>query len=52
MSPFKALYGWSCNTPINCSDPISRVSIGPDMLVEMEHEMQVIRKNLKVAQDR
>ena len=52
MSPFEALYGRSCNTPINWSDPVSRVLIGTDMLADMEQEMQVIKKNLNVAQGR
>jgi len=39
MSPFEALYGQSCNTPISWSDPVNRVLIGPNMLVEMEQEM-------------
>ena len=52
MSPFEALYGRSCNTPINWSDPISKVLIGLDMLADMEQEMQVIKKNLKAIEDR
>ena len=28
MSPFKALYGQICNTPISWSDPVNRVLIG------------------------
>ena len=52
MSPFEALYAWSCNTPINWSDPVNRVLIGPDMLAEMQHEMQVIKSNLKATQYR
>lgn len=36
MSPFKALYGWSCNTPISWNDLVSRVLIGLDILDEME----------------
>jgi len=32
MSPFEALYGWSCNTPVNWSDLVNRVLIGPDFL--------------------
>jgi len=53
MSLFEALYGKSCNnTPISWSDPVNRVLIGSDMLVYMEHEMQGIKKNPKVAQDR
>ena len=36
MSPFEAIYGWSCNTPISWIDLMNRVVIGPDMLAEME----------------
>ena len=36
MSPFEALYGWSCNTPISWSDPVNMVIIGTDMLADME----------------
>ena len=38
MSMFEALYGRSCNSPINWSDPMNRVLIGLDMLAEMEQE--------------
>jgi len=30
---------------------VKRVLIGPDILDEMEQEMQVIRRNLKATQD-
>jgi len=36
MSPFEAFYGWSYNTPINWSDSVSRVLIGPEMLADKE----------------
>eukprot|EP00253_Pinus_taeda_P023775 PITA_23775 len=52
MSPFEALCGQSCNTPISLSDSVNRVLIEPDMLADMEHEMQVIKNNLKAAHDR
>ena len=52
MSLFKAIYAWSCNTPISWIDPVNMVLIGPNMLVDMEQEMQVIKKNLKEAKDR
>ena len=52
MSSFKALYGLSCNNPISQSDLMNRVLIGPDMLAEVEQEIQVIKMNLKEAQDR
>lgn len=49
MSLFEALYGRICNTPISWSDPVNKVLIGLDMLVDMEQEMKVINKNLKAA---
>jgi len=52
MSPFEALYGQSCNTPISWSDPVIRVLIGLNMFADMEQEMEVIKKNLKATQDR
>jgi hypothetical protein len=36
MSPFEALYGRPCNTPVRWSNPIKNISFGPDMLKEME----------------
>lgn len=47
MSTFEALYGRNCKTPISWRDPVNKVLIGPDMLAEMEQEMQVIKKNVK-----
>ena len=49
MSLFEALYGQSCNTHINWSDPINMLLIGLDMLKEMEQQVIQIKKNLKVA---
>ena len=51
MSPLKALYGKSCNTPINSSDLVNRVLIGLDMLVDNEQEMKVLKNNLKETQN-
>jgi hypothetical protein len=52
MSPFEVLYGRLCNTPVSWSNPVNRISIGPDMLKEMEHQVTQIKQNLKVAQNR
>lgn len=52
MILFEAIYRRSFNTPISCSVLINRVLIGLDMLAEMEQRILVIKKNLKVAQDR
>lgn len=51
ISMFEALYGQSCNTTIILSNLVNRVLRGPNMMVEMEQEMLVIKKNMKVAQD-
>ncbi len=52
MNPFEALYGRRCNTPISLDDPVNRVTIGLDMLKEMEQEVISIIQNLKEATDR
>ena len=52
MSPFEVLYGLPCNTPVSWSNPMNRVTIGPDMLKEMEQQVTQIKQNLKVPQNR
>jgi hypothetical protein len=52
MSPFEALYGRKCNTPVRCDNPADRVVVGLDILKEMEDQMIKIKHNLKVAKDR
>jgi hypothetical protein len=52
MSPFEALYGRKCNTPISWDNPADRAVVGPELLREMEEKMSKIKKNLKAAQDR
>jgi hypothetical protein len=52
MSPFKALYGRKCNTPVSWDNPADRVVDGPELLKEMEDQMMKIKHNLKVVHDR
>jgi hypothetical protein len=52
MSPFEELYGRKCNIPINWDNLVEWITLGPDMLTEMELEIENIKQNLKVAQDR
>jgi hypothetical protein len=52
MSPFEALYGRKCNTPVSWDSLADRAVIGLDLLREMEEKMIKIKQNLKVAQDR
>jgi hypothetical protein len=39
MIPFEALFSRQCKIPINWSNPVDRISIGPDMLKEMEQQV-------------
>ena len=52
MSPYEALYGRSCRTPVTWDSLVNRVVLGPELLKEMEQEVVKIRQKLKAAQDR
>jgi hypothetical protein len=52
MSPFEALYGRKCNTPVSWDNPTDRAVVGPEFLKEMEEKMIKIKKNLEVTQDK
>jgi hypothetical protein len=52
MSPFEALYGRRCRTPINWSESGERPFFGPDLVMEAEEHVKTIRENLCIAQSR
>ena len=52
MSPYEALYGRRCRTPVTCDNQVNRTVLGPKLLKEMEQEVVKIRQNLRAAQDR
>jgi len=52
MSPFEALHGRRCRTPVSWDNPVDRVIVGPEMLKDMEEQVVNIRQNLKIARDR
>ena len=52
MSPYEALYGRRCRTPVTWDNPVNRVMLGLELLKEMEQEVLKIRQNMKAAQDR
>ena len=52
MSPFEALYGRAYRTPLCWSEVGDRVLEGPEIVDETTQNIQVIKSNLKVAQDR
>jgi hypothetical protein len=52
MSPFQALYGRSCRTPLQWDQPGQKQVFGPDILLEAEENIKVVRENLKIVQSR
>eukprot|EP00253_Pinus_taeda_P032838 PITA_32838 len=52
MSPFEVMYGRKCRTPTSWGGPEDKLSLGPDMLKEMEEMVKRVCVNLKAAQDR
>ncbi|CAN6721100.1 unnamed protein product [Malus baccata var. baccata] len=52
MSPFEELYGRACRTPLCWLEVGERVLEGPEIVDETTQNIQVIKSNLKAAQDR
>jgi hypothetical protein len=52
MAPFEALYGRRCRTPLNWSQAGEREIFGPDLVLEAEEKVRVIKKNLEATQAR
>jgi hypothetical protein len=50
MSPFEALYGRSCRTPLNWSESGERWYFGPDIVIEAEKKVKMIQERLQTAQ--
>jgi len=49
MSPFEALYGRKCRTPLMWSEVGERALVGPALIKEPEERVAEIREKLKVA---
>ena len=52
MSPFEALYGRKCITPLMWSEVEERSLVGPALIKEAEERVAEIREKLKAAQSR
>ena len=52
MSPFEALSGRKCETPLMWSEVGERSYFGPECIREVEEQVAKIRENLKAAQSR
>jgi hypothetical protein len=50
MTPFEALYGRRCRTPLNWPEPGQKYFFRPNLVKEAEEKVQVIQQNLQVAQ--
>jgi hypothetical protein len=52
MSPFEALYGRRCRTPLFWNQTGESQVFGPEILKEAEKQVQTIKENLRAAQSR
>jgi hypothetical protein len=52
MSPFKVLYGRNCRTPLHWDQLSERQVFGPEILLEAEVNIRMVRENLKGTQSR
>ena len=52
VSPFEALYGRRCRTPLMLSEVGERSLFGLDMIKEAEEQVAKVRENLKATQSR
>jgi len=52
MSPFEALYGRKCRTPLMWSEVGEHSLVGPALIKEAEERVAEIREKLKAAQSR
>ncbi|WVZ80901.1 LOW QUALITY PROTEIN: hypothetical protein U9M48_028338 [Paspalum notatum var. saurae] len=52
MSPFQALYGRRCRTPLHWDQPREKQLFGPEIIENAERQVRMIRENLRIAQTR
>jgi len=52
MSLLKALYGKKCRGRTNWDNIVDNITLGPELLNEMEQAIIKIRHNLKISQDK
>ena len=52
MTPYKALYGRKCRTPVCWIELNKHKVIGPDLMKETEEKVRIIQQRLKASSDR
>jgi hypothetical protein len=50
MAPYEALYGCQCRTPLFWSQTGESQVFGPEVLKDVEKQVQMVHESLKVAQ--
>ncbi|WVZ93258.1 hypothetical protein U9M48_039253 [Paspalum notatum var. saurae] len=51
-SPFEALYGKRCRTPLFWNETGEKQVFGPDIIQDAEQQLRIVQENLRVAQSR
>ena len=51
MTPYEALYGRKCRTPVCCTELSEKKIIDLDLIQETKEKVKIIRERLKVATD-
>ncbi|WVZ80334.1 hypothetical protein U9M48_027819 [Paspalum notatum var. saurae] len=51
-SPFEALYGKRCRTPLFWNQTGEKQVFGPDIIQDAEQQLRIVQQNLRVAQSR
>ncbi|WVZ97087.1 hypothetical protein U9M48_042648, partial [Paspalum notatum var. saurae] len=51
-SPFQALYGKRCRTPLFWNQTGEKQVFGPDIIQDAEQQLRIIQQNLRIAQSR
>ncbi|WVZ52174.1 hypothetical protein U9M48_003258 [Paspalum notatum var. saurae] len=51
-SPFEALYGKRCRTPLFWNQTGEKQVFGPDIMRDAEQQLRIVQENLRVAQSR
>ena len=52
MSPYKALYGRRCRTPLCWVDPGESIALGPEVVQQTTEKVQLIQERMRAAQSR
>ena len=51
MTPFEALYGRKCTSPLHWDEVGERILLGPDFVQQAVDTIQLVKQRMKAAQD-